>query len=122
MDKIKNYEDLLVWQKAHLLTKQIYKITRKFPKAEFFALTSQLRRAAYSVPSNIFEGFARHSRKEYLRFLFISRGSLSETDYFLRLSFELGYLSREDFDSLKKISTDTFRLLNGLITALKPSA
>lgn len=90
-EKSKNYSDLLVWQKSHSLVIDIYKITKQFPKEEIFCLTSQLRRAAISIPANIAEGFGRTGIKDKLRFYNIAAGSLNETDYFLFLSNELGY-------------------------------
>ena len=84
--QIKRFEDLKVWQAAHQLVKQVYKLTRLFPREERFGLTSQLRRASVSVPANIAEGFKRRSRPEKRRFLEIAEGSLSESRYYLILS------------------------------------
>lgn len=76
--KIKKFKDLVVWQKAHNLTLEIYKITQKFPPDEKYGIVSQMRRAAYSIPANIVEGHSRKSKKEFLQFLNIAKGSLEE--------------------------------------------
>lgn len=90
-EKSRKYNDLVVWQKAHDLVLDIYRITKQYPKEELFGLTSQMRRAAISVPANIVEGFAKNGTKDKLRFYNIAAGSLNEVDYFLFLSEELGY-------------------------------
>jgi four helix bundle protein len=92
---MRDYTKIKAWQLADDLTVDIYKATKSFPKDEVYALTNQLRRAAYSVPSNIVEGSSRSSKKDYLHFLYIARGSLSETRYFVHLSQRLGYLTKE---------------------------
>ncbi|MCK4530453.1 MAG: four helix bundle protein [Candidatus Marinimicrobia bacterium] len=89
--KTKTYEDLIVWQKSHVLVLEVYKLSKYFPKEELFSLTNQLRKAAISIPANIAEGYGRISQKEKIRFLNISQGSLNETKYFLRLAHELNY-------------------------------
>ena len=91
MGSAKSFLDLIVWQKAHKLVLSIYNITNQFPKHEIFGLTSQIRRAAVSVPANIAEGFKRKSKKEKLRFYNISQASLQEVKYFLILSNDLKY-------------------------------
>jgi four helix bundle protein len=83
---MRDYTKIKAWQLADDLTVAIYKATKSFPKDEMYALTSQVRRAAYSVASNIVEGSSRSSKKDYLHFLYIARGSLSETRYFVHLS------------------------------------
>ncbi len=90
-----HWSDLDLWNKSHEFVKDIYKVTTDFPKAEMYGLTSQLRRAAVSVPTNVVEGFSRKSTKEYLQFLFHSRGSLEEVRYLLILSKELEFLRGE---------------------------
>ena len=96
MEKAKNYTDLLVWQKSHVLVLDIYRITKQFPKEEVFSLTSQFRRAAVSVPANIAEGFARNGVKDKLRFYNIAAGSLNEVGYYLLLSKDLDYFDTSD--------------------------
>ena len=87
-------KDMVVWQKSHALVMKVYSCTKDYPKDEIYGLTSQLRRAAVSIPSNIAEGKARGSSKEYIRFLKISRGSLEEVKYQVYLSKELTYITR----------------------------
>ncbi len=97
----------------------VYRTTTGFPKEELFGLTSQIRRAAVSVPSNIVEGCARESEAEYLRFLIIAFGPLRELHYQLRLSKRLGFLGNEDFSFLEPKVEETEKVLNGLIRALR---
>jgi len=84
-----SFQDLMVWREAHKLVLLVYKMTESFPKTEQFGLTSQMRRAAVSVPANIAEGFKRHSKQEKIRFYNISEGSLEELKYYLILSKDL---------------------------------
>ena len=112
------YDDtskLILWQKAHELVLKIYKITKNFPREEQFSLTSQIRRAAVSIPSNIVEGKARGSNKEYKRFLLMARGSLEETKYQLLLAKDLKYIDKKTYDEIFKDMDDVGRLLGGLI-------
>jgi four helix bundle protein len=88
---MQNYKKLIVWQKADALVFEIYKITERFPKKEMFGITSQLRRAALSVPVNIVEGYGRKSKAELSRFIDIAFGSLAETEYLFEFSERLGY-------------------------------
>ena len=116
---MRDYKKIAAWQRADQLTLDVYKRTLAFPHDERFALTSQLRRAAYSVPSNIAEGSGRGTKKEYLRFLHIALASLKETEYFLLLSRDLGYVAEEDHDRLAEGINRTFATLHGLIKAVK---
>lgn len=109
---------LIVWQKSHELVLEVYEITKDFPKDEMFGLTSQIRRAATSVPSNIVEGKARGSNKEYKRFLLIARGSLEELKYQLLLAKDLHYIDDTKYTELLRSSDDIGKLLNGLINKL----
>ena len=88
---------LEVWKKAHDLTLSIYLLTKNFPKEELFGLTSQIRRSAASVPTNIVEGQARQHAKEFKQFLYIAKGSLAETHYHLFLAKSLAYLNEETY-------------------------
>lgn len=90
-EKSRSYRDLLVWQMAHNLVLEIYKLTKQFPREEMYTLTTQLIRAAISVPANLAEGFNRKGIKDKLRFYNIACGSLSEVDYFLLLTKDLNY-------------------------------
>ena len=111
------HHDLKVWQEAMDLVKMIYQSSSSFPESENFGLTSQIRRAAISVPSNIAEGAARTSDKEFLQFLSISRGSLSEVETQMLISRNLGYLENPDhvMEQIDKV----FGLLGGLINSLR---
>ncbi len=113
----RKHHELQVWQEAIDLVKELYRITASFPKEEVYALTSQLRRAAVSVPSNIAEGAARNGDKEFLQFLYISRGSLSEVETQLVIAKELGYLEhvQEIMGKIEKV----YALLGGLIQSLR---
>lgn len=114
----KRYKRLKVWEKAHELCLEVYKATKKFPKSEQFALVSQMRRASVSVPANTIEGQAR-TKKEFLRFLIIANGSLSELEYFLELSLELGYINKKEYERIETVRYETGMLLGGLIKSLK---
>src|SRR5437870_11001585 len=97
---MKEYTKIKAWRLADDLTVAVYERTRSFPKEEIYGLTSQLRRASYSVPANIVEGASRESKKDYLHFLYIARGPLSETQYFIHLAQRLGYLSNEEAERM----------------------
>lgn len=115
------YQDtskLIVWQRAHELVLRIYDITKSFPKDEQFGLTSQIRRAAVSIPSNIVEGKARGSNKDYNRFLMMARGSLEEVKYQMLLAKDLKYIDEESYRELLNLALETGRLLAGLIKKL----
>jgi four helix bundle protein len=114
------YDDnkLIVWQKSHELVLKIYEIKKAFPRDEQFGLTSQIRRAAVSVPSNIVEGKARGSNKEFKRFLLISRGSLEEVKYQLLLARDLKYIDEMKYKETFKIADEVGKLLGGLIKKL----
>ena len=115
--EIKNHKDLEVWKKSMDLVSNIYKITESFPNKELYGLTNQIRRAAVSIPSNIAEGAARNSKKEFIQFLYISLGSLSELETQIIIASRLEYLNNLDTlsDDLKFVQ----KLINGLIYYLK---
>ena len=117
-EKIQGFRGLTVWQKAYELTLDIYKESKNFPKEEMYGLSSQLRRASVSIPANIAEGYERNHRKEYVHFLFISKGSLGEVETQLLLARDLGYLSEKAHGALESRRSETTRLLNGLIKSL----
>jgi four helix bundle protein len=119
---MRNYAKIEAWQLADDLTVDIYEKTRSFPREELYGLTSQLRRASYSVPANIVEGSSRESKRDYLHFLHIARGSLSESQYFIHLACRLGYLTEADKSKLQARSRQTFACLQGLITAVGKEA
>lgn len=115
----RNYRNIKAWQFSDELTLLIYEYSRKFPKNEIYGLTSQLRRSAMSVPANIVEGANREHNKEYLHFLYIARGSLAETEYYLHLSRRLNYGNDSEYEKLDKLRIETASTLNGLIQAVK---
>jgi four helix bundle protein len=114
----KNYRDLIVWQRGIKLTKEIYRITGKFPEREMFGLSNQLRRASVSIPSNIAEGQGRQHRKEFIQFLFIALGSLGEVDTQLVLAAELDYITIEETTPVVKEIGEIRKMLYGLIHSL----
>ena len=119
---MRDYTKIEAWRLADDLTVSVYKRTRSFPKEEMYGLTSQLRRASYSVPANIVEGASRESKKDYLHFLYIARGSLSETQYFIHLARRLNYLPQEESDMLREQTKMAFACLHGLIRAVEKEA
>jgi|SRR5208282_3078410 len=116
---VKNYEELLVWQKAHAMTLVIYDKTRGFPREELYRLTSQMRRSSASIGANIAEGSGRRSDGEICRFLRIARGSASELEYHLLLAHDLGFLSDVDFRELYRMADEQQRMLTALIQRLQ---
>ncbi len=112
---MKTHKDLNVWQESIVFVTLVYEKTKSFPKDELFALTSQIRRSAISIPSNIAEGAARESNKEFLRFLFIAQGSISELDTQLLLANNLNFLSREDYLLTSEKFVMIRKMLAGLI-------
>ena len=119
---MRDYTKIEAWKLADDLTVAVYERTRSFPNEEMYGLTSQLRRASYSVPANIVEGSSRESKKDYLHFLYIARGSLSETQYFIHLARRLGYLSPEESETLRRQTKLAFACLHGLIRAVEKEA
>ncbi|MBC8460019.1 MAG: four helix bundle protein [Deltaproteobacteria bacterium] len=116
---MKTHKDLVVWQNAITLVTEIYQVSKLFPKEELYGLTSQLRRSAVSIPSNISEGAARNHSKEFIHYLYISLGSIAELETQLIISINLGYIQEElwqEFeDKIKKIRVQ----LSGLIKAIR---
>lgn len=109
---------LITYQKSHELVLKIYDITKDFPREELFGLTSQIRRAAVSIPSNIVEGKARGTNKEYKRFLLIARGSLEEVKYQLLLAKDLKYIKKDIYEEVYKNIDEVGKLLGGLIKSI----
>jgi len=111
---MQRFTDLKVWQEGHALTLEAYRLTAGFPAEERYGLTSQLRRAASSVPANIAEGSKRHTQAEYARFLNIAEGSLAEAEYFLILARDLGYLEAVAIKPLTGRMDKLARMLHAL--------
>jgi four helix bundle protein len=116
--KVSRTEDLTVFQKAHQMTLELYKITNNFPASEKWGLTSQIRRAAASICSNLLEGSHRNNRLEYRQFTGIANGSAGELKYHLLLARDLGYLKEDEFAGFKITSDDICKMLRGLIKSL----
>lgn len=114
----RSYKDLVVWQKAMALVTETYRATASFPKDELFGLTSQVRRAAVSIPSNIAEGQGRLSEKEFRHFLGQARGSLMELETQLQIAENLGYLQKEATADLMESCAEVGRILNGLLASI----
>jgi len=120
--KIKNiqsYQDLEVWQKAMDLVVMSYQLTKQFPKSENFGLSSQLQRAAVSVPANIAEGRTRKHQKEFLQFLSIANGSLAELETHLQIAQRLNYIDDKQLMEVLERSSEVGRMLNGLRRSIK---
>jgi four helix bundle protein len=116
---LKNYRELKVWQKSYKLCLDLYRITKKFPKGEIYGLTSQIRRAAVSIPSNIAEGYGRKTTADYLRFLYIAYGSICELETQLLLSNDLNYVNKENLKALRDDTEEAERMLKALIKSLE---
>jgi four helix bundle protein len=115
---IKTYRDLLVWQKAMDLVKLVYRVSAAFPESEKFGLKSQIQRAAVSKPSNIAEGLGRETRKFFLTFLRVSKGSLAELETLLIVANDLDYKEKELFELINDKTEEVSRMLNALIRSL----
>lgn len=115
---MQTYKELIVWQRGIQLTKAVYRITEKFPKSEMFGLTSQMRRAAVSIPANIAEGYARKHRAEYIQFARIAYGSGAELETFFVLVEELKYVPESDMTEPSRLLNETMRMLNKFISSL----
>ncbi len=116
---LSNYKDLVVWQKSYSLCLQIYALTKKFPQDETYGLTSQMRRAVVSIPSNIAEGYGRRTTPDYLRALHIAYGSNCELETQLLLAHDLGYIRTEDMRVVQENIQEVERMLKSLINSLK---
>jgi four helix bundle protein len=116
---LKNYRELIVWQKSYQLCIEIYRITKDFPREEKFGLTSQIRRAVVSVPSNIAEGYGRKTTPEYIHALYVAYGSNCELETQILLSRDLGYIEVEDMRRLQENIGEVERMLKALIKSLE---
>ena len=110
--EIKSYKDLIVWQKAIMLVKEIFKLTDNFPKSEIFGLTSQMRRSAISIPSNIAEGYGRKSVNERLQFHKIAYGSGLELETQLIITKELGFVDNDLYIQIENLLKEVLKMLN----------
>ena len=112
--KIKTFTDLHTWQEGHKLVLLIYEITKNFPREELFSLTSQMRRAAVSVTSNIAEGFSRNTLKDKRQFYVMAQGSLTELQNQLIIAKDIGYLNKEKFNEIAQQTITVHKLITGL--------
>lgn len=119
---LKSVEDLQVWQKAHAITLEIYTVTAQFPTNEKYALSDQMRRASSSIGANLFEGSYRTGTNEFRYFANIARGSAGEVKYFLLLSRDLGYITKEKFEELNTEIDTICKMLYGLIKSLNANS
>ncbi|MFJ1491834.1 four helix bundle protein [Capnocytophaga canis] len=117
MNQISSYKELFVWQKSIVLVNKVYTLLRSFPEEERFGLTGQIRRSAISVPSNIAEDFGRGSSKNFLQFLYVSRGSLYELETQLYIAKELNFIS--DNQETENLISEIGKMLNSMIQKLK---
>jgi len=116
---VQSYRDLSAWQRSRELVAAVYELSAHFPSDERFGLTSQVRRSAISVPSNIAEGYGRGSGVDYARFLRIARGSLYEVETQLILACDLEYISRSDVEGMRELINAAARPLSGLIKSIE---
>jgi four helix bundle protein len=116
---IQSYKDLEVWQRAMRFVTDVYELTKAFPKEELYGLTSQIRRSAVSIPSNIAEGRTKRSTREFIRFVNIACGSAAELETQLTISQNLNYASHADLNKMIEELTNIARMLNGLHTGLE---
>ena len=117
--QLKNYKELIVWQKAYQLCLEIYKITKRFPKSEVFGLSYDLKRTVISILSNIAEGYGRQTTKEYIRFLYIAYGSYCELETKILLIGDLDYINKEEKQRLLSLGQEVERMLKALINSLE---
>lgn len=117
--RVRQFRDLQVWQKAMALARDVYQVSQGFPRAEQFGLTSQIRRAAVSVPSNIAEGQGQFSDKAFIVYLSHARGSLYELETQAELAETLAYLKRADLDRILSQCREVGRMLHGLVNSMK---
>ncbi|NIO03839.1 MAG: four helix bundle protein [Proteobacteria bacterium] len=117
--KVQSFEDLVAWQKARELTKQIYLVTSKEPFSKDFGLRDQIRRASVSVMSNLAEGFERGSRSEFHRFILVAKGSCAEVRSQLYVAFDVGYIRHKQFQEMMDLGVEVSRIIGGLRSAVK---
>ncbi len=116
---MQNFKDLIVWKKAHENVLHIYNLSKAFPKEEQFGITSQLRRAATSIPTNISEGTGKSTKKDFANFLQTALGSSQEVEYLSLLSMELGYLNKEEYNKINSLNNEVNAMLISLIKKVR---
>ncbi len=118
--KIRGFKDLIVWQRSLALAVEIYKVTKEFPREETYGLTSQIRRAAVSIPSNVAEGHARNTKLQFANFIGIALGSAAELETQLTISLQINHIKQSDYDKLIGELTEITRMLYGLLNRVQP--
>ena len=121
MGKVNSHRDLIIWQRGIELVKMVYQLCKSLPQEEIYALQSQLKRSAVSIPSNIAEGYGRHYTKSYIHFLNIARGSLLELDTQITIAFELEYISKENFEHITELIIEENKMINAFIKSVEKS-
>ena len=116
---VNSYKELIIWQKSIVLVSKVYSLTKKFPNDEKYGLVSQLNRASVSIPANIAEGWGRESRKNYVQFLRISRGSLFELETLLIISANEGFITPESFKEISIYTDEVSRMIVSMIKKLE---
>lgn len=116
-----SFRELKVWQKSYDLSLAVYSVTKTFPKEETFGLSSQIRRSAISIPSNISEGHARKSKKEFTQFLYIAYGSSAELETQIQLAFDLKYINKNQYLEINFLLVEVRKMLNSLISKVGPN-
>ncbi|MBI3737634.1 MAG: four helix bundle protein [Chloroflexi bacterium] len=119
--KIRGFKDLIVWQRSLSLAVEIYRLTKEFPRDETYGLTSQIRRASVSIPSNLVEGHARNTKSQFANFIDIALGSAAELETQLTISLQIGYIKQADYDKLVNELTEITRMLYGLLNRVQPN-
>lgn len=114
MGRIERFEDLIAWQKARVLTKEVYELTRKQPFANDFGLCGQIQRAVVSIMSNIAEGFERGGRAEFHQFLVVAKASCAEVRSILYVALDIGYINSEDFNKVNDLALEVGRIIGGM--------
>jgi four helix bundle protein len=117
---IRGFKDLIVWQKSVALAVRVYQVTKNFPREEIYGLTSQIRRAVVSIPSNIAEGHGKGSKPSFASHIDIALGSAAELETQLEIALKIGYIPQTDFDSLLNELTEIVRMLYGLLNKVQP--
>ena len=116
---MQNYKDLKVWEKAHQFVFSVYADSKTFPREEIYSLTNQLRRASSSIPANIAEGCGKYSQIDFAKYLNIALGSANESEYFILLSKDLGYLAIDRYESLTSLINEIKAMLIALISKVR---
>jgi len=119
VEKIRSFQQLDAWKKAHAFILEIYKVTRTFPDEELYGIVSQMKRAASSITANIAEGFSRYHYNDKIRFYLNARGSVSELQNFLFLSRDLNFIGEKIFASLYATSENVAKLINGMVRSIE---